>query len=147
LEEAVAELQPDRTIYVIQPGEESTMVFRREAGGEWETLDEPPSALDPSKDIILLRLYRGYTPELVFTRPLLAEDDYLHGMRELRDTLPPDLATVTLSTLSYRPALIVSLPTPAWHHRMLLHRLYPRGIPRGSLALIDPAHADQPLYW
>jgi hypothetical protein len=146
LEEAVAELQPGRTLYVIQPDEESTLVLRREADGGWEELEAPPAAIDPAKDIILLRLYRGYTPEFIFTRPLLSEDDYLLGLRELEDTMPPDLANVILSTLSYRPALIMGLSIHAWPHRMLLHRVYPRGVPRGSLAVLDPADAEEP-HW
>jgi hypothetical protein len=146
LEEAVAEQQPNRTIHVIQPGEEGTLVLRREAGGDWEELAEPPATIDPEEEIVLLRLYRGYTPDLVFTRPLLSEDDYLHGLRELESELPRDLANAILSTLSYRPALLVGLSMLTWHHRMLLHRLYRRGIPRGSLAVIEPEEAER-AFW
>jgi hypothetical protein len=32
------------------------------------------------------------------------------------------------------------------HHRILLHRLYPRGMPRGSLAVIDPADGERALW-
>jgi hypothetical protein len=146
LEQALAEQQPERTIYAIQPGEEGARVLRRQAHGDWEELEAPPASIDLEQEIVLLRLYRGYTPEQVFTRPLLTEDDYLFGLRELEGSLPRDLANAILGTLSYRPALFVGLSMLTWHHRMLLHRLYPRGIPRGSLSLIEPADAERELW-
>lgn len=35
---------------------------------------------------------RGYTPDLMSTRPVLTEDDYLLGIGDLQGALPPDLA-------------------------------------------------------
>lgn len=146
LEEAVAEQQPGRTILVIQPSEKGALVLRRESGRKWKELSKPPAAIDPEKEIVLLRLYRGYTPEFVFTRPLLSEDDYLHDLRELESDLPRDLANAIRSTLSFRPALLVGLSMLTWHHRMLLHRLYRCGIPHGSLAVIEPEDAER-AFW
>jgi hypothetical protein len=147
LEIALAEQQPERTIHVIQPDEESTLVLRREAGGDWEALEAPPGSVDFEREIVLLRLYRGYTPEQIFTRPLLTEDDYLLGFREMESVLPRDLADEILSTLNSRPALITGLSLTTWHHRMLLHRLFGRRpVPRGSLAVIEPDDAERELW-
>lgn len=147
LEQALAEQQPERTIYVIQPGGKQTTILRREADREdWEELDAPPQTIELNEDIVLLRPYGGYTPEQVFTRPLLTEDDYIHNLNELERALPSDLANAVLSTLSYRPALLVGLSVLTIHHRMLLHQLYTRGVPRGSLAVIDPEDGERGLW-
>ncbi|WP_438000363.1 CHAT domain-containing protein [Sorangium sp. So ce185] len=147
LEIALAEQQPERTIHVIQPDEESTLVLRRAAGGDWEALEAPPASVDLEREIVLLRLYRGYTPEQIFTRPLLTEDDYLLGFRELESALPRDVADEILSTLNSRPALIAGMSLTTWHHRMLLHRLFGRRpVPRGSLAMIEPDDAERELW-
>ncbi|WP_437682076.1 CHAT domain-containing protein [Sorangium sp. So ce131] len=147
LEISLAEQQPERTIHVIQPDEESTLVLRRAAGGDWEAREAPPASVDLEREIVLLRLYRGYTPEQIFTRPLLTEDDYLLGFRELESALPRDLADEILSTLNSRPALIAGMSLTTWHHRMLLHRLFGRRpVPRGSMALIEPDDAERELW-
>ncbi len=146
LELALAEQQAERSIYVIQPGEESTMVLRREGGEDWEELDSPPAAVDTERDAILFRPYGGYTAEHVFARPLLTEDDYVMGIQEPENTLPRDLANTVLSNLSYRPALLVGLSLHTNHHRLLLQRLYPRGIPRGSVAICDPSDDERSLW-
>jgi hypothetical protein len=146
LEESLAEQQPDRTLFVIQPGDEGTLVMKREAGGAWEELDAPPATLDLDRDVLILRPYRGYTPEQVFTRPLLTEDDYQLGLRELWSALPIDLTNAVLGALSYRPALLLGLSMFTAHHRMLLHSLYGRGLPRGSLGVVEPEDAERKLW-
>ena len=146
LEHTLAEQQPQRTIYVVQPADDGVLILRRAAGGDWEDLDTPPDTLDLAQDIVVLRLYGGYTPELVFARPLLTEDDYLLGLHNLERSLPRDLANAILSTLSYRPTLILALSMYTGHHRALLHRIYPRGVPRGSLAVIDPQNAEREIW-
>lgn len=147
LELLLAEQQPERTIYVIQPGDDQAMVLRREGGGDdWEELSEAPAAIDTDQDIVILRPYGGYTPEQIFARPLLTEDDYHIGLSDLENKLPRDLANTILSTLSYRPALLLGLSVHTNHHRMLLQRLFARGIPRGSLAVIDPDDAERALW-
>ncbi|KYG11381.1 hypothetical protein BE21_57700 [Sorangium cellulosum] len=147
LEIALAEQQPGRTIHVIQPDEESTLVLRRASGGDWEALEAPPASVDLEREIVLLRLYRGYTPEQIFTRPLLTEDDYLLGFRELESALPRDLADEILSTLNSRSALIAGMSVTTWHHRMLLHRLFGRRpVPRGSLAVLEPDDTERELW-
>ncbi|WP_437293118.1 CHAT domain-containing protein [Sorangium sp. So ce426] len=147
LEQAVAEKHPRRTIYVLHQGDQGLILLCREAGGtDWEELDAPPETIDPEQEIVLFRPYGGYTPEHVFARPLLTEDDYQLSLRDLDGALPRDLANAILSTLSYRPALLLGMSVVTGHHRLLLHRLYPRGVPRGSLAVIDPEDAERELW-
>jgi hypothetical protein len=145
LEEALAEKQPERTIYVIQPGEQGVVTYLREGGNDWEESSEGIT-FDPETDIVLLRLFRGYTPENLFTRPLLTEDDYLHGLSDLETLLSRDLANSIASTLNHRPALFLGLSLHAWHHRMLLHRTFPRGIPRESLAIVDSSGPERTIW-
>jgi len=147
LESLIAEQQPERTIYVIQPGEDQTMILRREGGSDdWEELDEAPSSIDTDQDVVVLRPFGGYTPEQIFARPLLTEDDYTNGLSDLENSLPRDLANTILSTLSYRPALLLGLSILTNHHRMLLQRLFTRGIPRGSLAVLNPEDGEKALW-
>ncbi len=147
LELAIAEKQPKRTIYAIQPNEQGVVILRREGGQEdWEELDKLPDNINLDQDVVILRPYGGYTPEQVFARPLLTEDDYALGMSALEDALPRDLVNAVLTRLSYRPALIMGLAIHTGHHRMLLQRIFPRGIPRGSLAVIDPEDAERTLW-
>jgi hypothetical protein len=133
--------------YAIQLREKTAKVLRREAGGGWKSLAAPPASLDLSRDIVLLRPYRGYTPERIFTPPLLTEDDYLLGFRALEGPLPRDLANGILGALRSRPALIMGLSLLTWHHRMLLHHLFGKGpIAPESLCMID--HEDtEPELW
>lgn len=148
LEQTLAEQQPDRTIYVIQPGDMNALVMRREGGGDWEELDAPPESFDVDREILVLRPYRGYTPDQVFTRPLLTEDDYYLRLRELWNPsmLPLDLTNTILRTLSRRPALILGISMLTGHHRMLLHNLYARGLPRESLAVLEQDDRERTLW-
>lgn len=148
LEASLAEQQPERTIYVIQRGEEGAILMRREAGcGDgWEELDRPPAEIDVEKDIIIFRPYGGYTPEQVFVRPLLTEDDYVLGLDDIERVLPQDVANTLFSALSYRPALLLGLSLHTIHHRMLLHRMFPRGIPKASVAVLDPQDGERALW-
>ena len=142
LEQALALHRPELPLYVIQPSspDEGTALLRRRLPGQdWEPLDALPPDFDTSRDVALVRLYRGYLPDRVFETPLLTEDDYLHGVRDLESVLPPDLADAILGTMDSRPALLVGLSLLAWHHRMLLSRLFGRRpLPRKSLVLLEP---------
>jgi len=148
LEQALAKQRPDQTIYVIQPDRESTAVLRREAGGtRWERLTGTLPAIDPDEDIVVLRLYRGYRPDDAYSSPLLTEDDYLTGLRELERALPSESADDILDALATQPALLLGLSLHTWHHRMLLHRLFgKRPLPRRSLAVLDPEDAERELW-
>ncbi len=149
LEQSIAEKQPDRTIYVIQPDDDGALVLKREGGAEdWEEMDAPPVELDIDQEILILRPYRGYTPEQVFTRPLLTDDDYYLRLRDLWNTsvLPVDLANAILRTLGRRPALMLGLSMHTANHRMLLHNLYPHGIPRESFGVVDATDREGKLW-
>jgi CHAT domain len=146
LEEALAEKQPERTLYVIQPGEKGVVTYTRQAGSEWEESADDLTTFDPEKDIVLLRLFRGYTPENLFAMPLLTEDDYLHGLGDFETFMARDLANAITSTLNHRPALFLGVSMHAWHHRMLLHRTFPRGIPRESLAIVNSAGPERTIW-
>lgn len=140
LEQSLAEAQPNKTIYVLQPSDSDSIALKREAGSDdWEELDAPPSDVDTDEDFLILRPYRGYTPDLVFTPPLLTEDDYDLHLRDLWNpkTIPVDLKNALQRTLGYRPALILGLSVLTAHHRLLLRQLYTRGLPRESLAIIE----------
>lgn len=147
-EHALAEHRPDRTIYVLQPGEQATAVLRREASGEdWEALEELPPSLDLREEIVVLRLYRGYTSEHLYAAPLLTEDDYLFSLRELESVLPPHLAYEILSAIHTRPALLLGLSLFVWDHRVLLQRLFGRRpLPFGSLAVLEPGSPERALW-
>ncbi|WP_437672106.1 CHAT domain-containing protein [Sorangium sp. So ce131] len=148
LEQALAEHQPDRNIYAIQPDRESTVVLLREAGGaRWERLSGPSPAIDPEEDLVVLRLYRGFRPDDAFSPPLLTEDDYLLGFRELEKALPPESADDILDTLATEPALLMGLSLHLWDHRMLLYRLFgKRPLPRRSLAVVEPEDGERELW-
>ena len=134
----------------MENGDEVTGSVREEdseAGGEaWEELTAPPEGLDPEREILVLRPYRGYTPEQVFIRPLLTEDDYYLHLREIWSALPVDLINAILRALSRQPALMLGLSVLTGHHRMLLHTLHPRGLPRESLAVIEKEDAEHKLW-
>ncbi len=160
LELALAEHQPDVTIHVINPpGRDGSLATlrRREAGAsDWENVVTPPRSLNPDRDLIVLRLYCGYLPPRIYQRPLLTEDDYLLGVRELEGMLlgpsgnnmfSPDLVDELVAILSHRPALILGMSLLTWHHRMLLYRLFSGGpLPKGSLVVLEPGEPERPLW-
>ncbi len=151
LELALARQRKDLTLYVAQPpepGQKRAPLMRREAGREvWESLDVLPASLDLRKDVLLLRLYRGYMPREHFEQPLLTEDDYLLGVRELESMLSPELSDELLAILRARPVLLLGMSMLTWHHRMMLYRLFEeRPLPRGSLALLEPGESERELW-
>jgi hypothetical protein len=147
-EHALARHQPALPLYVLQPDEKAVAVLRPKAGGEgWEELAEPPAVSELRAAIVVLRLYRGITPDRVFTAPLLTEDDYLFGFPEIESVLPRALADALLRALHTRPALCLGLSLPAWDHRVALSRLFGRRpLPSGSLAVLDPSDPDRDLW-
>lgn len=149
LESSLAAEQPTRTIYVIQPDDDKALFMRRQAhADDWEDLDILPKNLNINEDIVVLRPYRGYTLYNTYVRPLLTEDEYHLRLRELWETkiMPADLANAMLRVLAYRPALILGLSMLTAHHRMLLHNLFVDGIPRESVAVIDPQDQESALW-
>jgi hypothetical protein len=140
-EQALAAERPDVTLYVLQPGERSVAVLRREAGGgDWEELPGLPS-LDLDREIAVLRLYGGYTPDGVFTPPLLTEDDHLFNVPDLEVVLKE--LPEALAALRHRPALLLGLSPLAWDHRVTLKSVFGgRPLPAGSLAVLDPGSPE-----
>ena len=150
LELALAKHQPARTLHVIQPGED-WMLLRRPAGRDaWEEISGRPGLIDLRQDIVVLRLYSGYTPDKVFMSPLLTEDDYLLRVREFRDleaAMGRDLADAIQAALDSRPSLLLGLSILGWPHRVVLHRLFgSRPLPRGSLCGIEPDDLERDLW-
>jgi hypothetical protein len=151
LELALAEQHPEYCLYVIQPSCQAagrTVIIRREAGSRrWERLRQHSLTLEPERDLVVLRLYSGYLPPHLFSRPLLTEDDYLLGVCNLQSLLPPELADSLQGMLSLRPALLLGLSVLNWSHRMLLYQLFgQRPLVRGSVAIVDPRAGEQELW-
>lgn len=150
LELALAEQRPELTLYAIQPpgpgarpGTPGTMM-RREAGAEgWTRLHALPRLFDSRGDLVVLRLYSGYSPMKTFRRPLITEDDYLLGIHELKELRPPELYDFIAGRLHTQPVLLMGMSMMSWHHRMLLYRLFEmRTLPHGSGVLLEPGAGE-----
>ncbi|WP_437619711.1 hypothetical protein [Sorangium sp. So ce1151] len=99
------------------------------------------------QEIVVLRLYRGFTPKLVFTSPLLTEDDFLLGLRDLESVLPLDLGDSILKAIDRTPALLLGLSLHLWDHRELFRNVF-RGkpLPDGSLSVVEPKSPEVTLW-
>lgn len=145
LERAVAERQPDRNIYAVQPSIGATTakprVVKRAAGSRaWKTELSLPKQLDTDNDIVILRLYGGYSAELhpILSQPVLTEDDHLLGL--FGAETQPSWLDELLARPRIQPGLYVGLSVLDWRHRMILRWLYDRSpVPQGSLAILDPS--------
>lgn len=157
LEQAIEHERSDLAINVIQAAgknEDPTMLRRDPGSASWERVPFVSEALDLDEAILVLRLYRGYTPEQILTPPLLTEDDYLFDSRAIADVLsgrsqgePTALSEQITSMLDSRPALVMGLSILAWHHRKLLRDLFgDRGLPRGSVAVVDPDEREREMW-
>ncbi|HEX5744773.1 MAG TPA: CHAT domain-containing protein [Archangium sp.] len=143
LELALAARRPDVPLYVIQPSKlkERPLIRQHVAGKGWVPLAEPPASFDTKRDVVLVRLYRGYMPDPVFAPPLLTEDDFLRHVRELESVLPQTLADKILSTLANQPTLLLGMSLLSWDHRHLLQCLFHRALPGRSTVLLEPEDA------
>ncbi|OJT18693.1 hypothetical protein BO221_38810 [Archangium sp. Cb G35] len=143
LELALATHRPDVPLYIIQPAKTKDRPHIRQyvAGKGWMQCATPPTSFDTKRDVVLVRLYRGYLPGPVFSPPLLTEDDYLRNVRELESVLPQVLADQILSTLANQPALVLGMSLLSWDHRHLLQCLFNRAIPDRSTVLLEPEDA------
>ncbi|AUX45928.1 uncharacterized protein SOCE26_074300 [Sorangium cellulosum] len=155
LERAIAEKQPDRTIYLIQPSQlRSTIkprVVKRAAGASaWKMELGMPARFDFSNDIVVLRMYGGYSPEPrpVFSPPLLTEDDHVLGFLEAGGR-PPTWLEELLARPRILPGLLVGLSILEIRHRMQLRWLYDnRRAPKDTLAILTPADGPRdPEFW
>jgi hypothetical protein len=156
LERAVAERQPQRTIYTIQPSMVGAggkpRVVKRAAGTErWKMEPVMPKRFDLENDLVILRLYGGYSAEAmpIFSQPLLTEDDHIHGMLGGEGMRAPDWMEELLAQPRVRPGLFIGMSILEWRHRILLRWLYDqRPAPKDSLAILSPgADASEPEIW
>lgn len=145
LEQAIEAARPDRTLYVVQPGTKRKVVYRRQAGEtEWDDdLTELPDTFDPESDILIFRLYSGYTPAQTFSTTALTEDDFLFNVGGIAEALygrghHGDSADTVVAALTHRPALLMGLSILAWHHRKLLHDIFKgKTLHEDSLAVVS----------
>ena len=92
LEDALARHQPGTPLYVLQPsrsGDRSVLTSAaREGAGLDEAQEAPRVVRCAAGDPGAARLYRGYLPNRALGPPLLTEDDFLQGVRDLEALLP-----------------------------------------------------------
>jgi hypothetical protein len=155
LERAIAEQQPKRTIYAIQPsllsaGGKPRVVKRMAGATAWRMEPVLPRRFDFDNEIVVLRLYGGYSPEArpIFSQPLLTEDDHIHGLLA-EGFKPPVWMEELLARPRIQPGLFVGLSILDWRHRMLLCWLYDRRpAPKDSLAILPPGiDPNEPDFW
>jgi hypothetical protein len=152
LEQAIADHNPNRTIYVIEPGtagsgEERLVLVRRAGRSEWAE-EEPPPAVDLSRDFVILRVYGGYSPEAqrVLTAPKITEDDHIQGLIELPDLFPPDWEAQFVGWLRAHPLLCVGISVLEWPHRMLLRRLLDHRPPSRVSVVVAPDDEEKQIW-
>ena len=151
LERAIAEYQPQRTIYAIQVAmagnNTKPRIVKRAAGATvWKMEPLMPKRFDVENDIIILRMYGGYSPEArpIFSTPVLTEDDHINGLLVER---PPQWLEELLARPRIQPGLYVGLSILDWRSRLLLRWLYDqRPAPKDSLAILstkaDPTESE-----
>lgn len=145
LERAIAERQPGRTVYAIQPslsaGGKPRIVKRAAGASVWRMEPMMPRRFDFDNEIVVLRLYGGYSaePRPIFSQPLLTEDDHLDGLPGADEGRPPAWMEELLSRPRIQPGLFIGLSVLEWRHRRLLRWLYDlRPAPKDSLAILTP---------
>lgn len=152
LERAVADKQPERTIYAIQPsfGSGKPRIVKR-AGGTtvWKMEPVLPKRFDVDNDIVILRPYGGYSaePRPIFSQPLLTEDDHFDGFIGAEGLRPPSWMEELLARPRIQPSLFLGLSSLDVRHRLFLRWLYDRRpAPKDSLAILGPQadpHEDE----
>jgi CHAT domain len=146
LERAIARRQPDRTVYAVQLAVHASLgrprVVKRAAGATaWKMEPALPKRFELETDIVVLRLYGGYSPEprSIFTSPMLTEDDHIQGLLGLDGVRPPEWMNELLASIRGRPSLFSGVSVLDWRHRMLLNWLYDkRPAPKDSLTVLTP---------
>lgn len=156
LERSVAEKQPNRTIWAIQPAlggsSSKPRIVKRQAGTNvWKMETVVPKRFDTDNDIVILRLYGGYSaePRPIFSPPMLTEDDHIHGLLGSAGLQLPTWMEELLARPRIHSGLFVGLSVLDWRHRMLLRWLYDqRPAPKDSLAVLTPnTDATEPEIW
>ncbi|WP_437642403.1 CHAT domain-containing protein [Sorangium sp. So ce854] len=146
LERAIAQKLPQRTVYAIQPsllgaGGKPRVVKRAAGAATWKMDPVMPRRFDLDSEIVVLRLYGGYSaePRPIFSPPLLTEDDHIHGPLGADGARPPLWMEELLARPRVQPGLFVALSSLDFRHRMLLRWLYDqRPAPPDSLAVLAP---------
>lgn len=147
LERSLVQHHPERTVYAIQPATTGSSgkprIVKRAAGAtSWKMEPLLPKRFDLENDMVVLRLYGGYSAEArpIFSRPILTDDDHIHGLLGAEGLRPPSWMEELLSRPRIQPGLFVGLSVLDWRHRMLLRWLYDqRPAPKDSLAILTPA--------
>jgi len=156
LERALADKQPQRTIWAIQPSlggsNAKPRIVKRLAGTtSWKMEPIVPKRFDTENDIVILRLYGGYSAESrpIFSPPMLTEDDHIHGLLGASGPQLPTWMEELLARPRIHPGLFSSLSVLDWRHRMLLRWLYDqRPAPKDSLAVLPPTtDPTEPEIW
>ncbi|KYF67852.1 CHAT domain-containing protein [Sorangium cellulosum] len=144
LEHAIAQKLPQRTVYALQPsllgaGGKPRIVKRAAGATAWKMEPVMPRRFDLESEIVVLRLYGGYSaePRPIFSPPLLTEDDHIHGPLGADGARPPLWMEELLARPRVQPGLFVALSSLDFRHRMLLRWLYDqRPAPPDSLAVL-----------
>jgi CHAT domain len=156
LERAIAAKHPDKTLYAIQPSIVSASgkprVVKRTAGSTvWKMEPVLPRRFDLEQEIVILRLYGGYSAEArpIFSPPILTEDDHMLGALGIEGNQPPGWMQELLARPRIQPCLFLGLSVQDWRHRLLLQWLFDkRPAPQGSLAILPlGAAADEAATW
>lgn len=156
LERAVAEAHPQRNVFAIQPsllgaGGKPRVVKRAAGAPLWKMEPVFPKRFDLDSDIVILRLYGGYSAESrpILWQPALTEDDHIHGVLADEGMQSPVWMEELLSRPRIQPGLFVGLSALDFRHRILLRWLYDqRQAPSDSLALLMPdADPCEPEIW
>jgi hypothetical protein len=155
LERAVAEGQPDRTVYAVlpalaQPGGKPRIVKRAAGTAAWKVEAAMPRQLDPARDIVVLRVYGGYSAEArpILSRPLVTEDDHIHGMLSAGGVRPPPWMNELLAQPRIQPGLFLGLSPYYIGHRMLLSWLYDdHPAPEHSLTILGKDASRDAAVW
>jgi hypothetical protein len=154
VERAIASSQPRRTVYAIQPPLSSVggkpRVVKRAAGTtSWKMEPILPRRFDLENEIVVLRLYGGYSaePRPIFSQPLMTEDDHFQGLVGAEGFRPPAWMEELLARPRTQPGLFIGMSILDWTHRILLRWLYDqRPAPKDSLAILtqtnDPSEAE-----
>ncbi|AUX36287.1 MULTISPECIES: CHAT domain-containing protein [Sorangium] len=156
MERAIAETHPERSVFAIQPSllgaSGKPLVVKRAAGAAaWKMEPVLPKRFDLDSDIVILRLYGGYSagPRPIFSHPVLTEDDHIHGLLGAIGFDPPVWMEELLARPRVLPGLFVGLSALDFRHRMLLRWLYDqRQPPSDSLAILTPdTDPSEPEIW
>jgi len=156
LERAIGAAHPRQNVYAIQLSLLGTSikarVVKRAAGASaWKAELVPPKRFELDSDIVILKLYGGYSAEHrpILSRPVITEDDHIYGLLASGGLHAPTWLEELLARIRVQPGLFVGLSSLEYHHRILLRWLYDhRQAPNDSLAILMPgSDPGEPDIW